>query len=139
MGLDVSHDCWHGPYSAFMRFRMKLSEVAGYGDLLRREGFAGIRPPLELRPVMGEGEQAPIPWPSPEDDPLVILMCHSDCDGEIAPEWCDRIADCLEQLMPAMRRADGVCVRGWSFAEATQAWIDGLRWAAEEKEVVTFG
>ncbi len=25
MGLDTSHDCWHGPYSQFMRWRTWLA------------------------------------------------------------------------------------------------------------------
>ena len=28
MGLDTSHDCWHGPYSAFMRWPVDLSADA---------------------------------------------------------------------------------------------------------------
>lgn len=30
MGLDTSHDAWHGAYSAFTRFRHALAEAAGY-------------------------------------------------------------------------------------------------------------
>ncbi len=29
MGLDVSHDCWHGAYSAFMRWRQEIARAAG--------------------------------------------------------------------------------------------------------------
>ena len=28
MGLDCSHNAWHGAYSAFMRWRQKLADVA---------------------------------------------------------------------------------------------------------------
>ncbi len=30
MGLDTSHDCWHGAYSAFGRWRRAIAEAAGY-------------------------------------------------------------------------------------------------------------
>ena len=30
MGLDTTHDCWHGAYLAFSRWRDQLAEVAGY-------------------------------------------------------------------------------------------------------------
>lgn len=29
MGLDTSHDCWHGAYSAFMRWRRAVAKAAG--------------------------------------------------------------------------------------------------------------
>jgi len=39
MGLDISHGCWHGAYSAFMRWREKISQVAGLPPLALMEGF----------------------------------------------------------------------------------------------------
>ncbi len=30
MGLDTSHDCWHGAYSAVTRWRNTVAEIAGY-------------------------------------------------------------------------------------------------------------
>lgn len=32
MGLDTSHDCWRGAYSAFNRWRRALAEAAAYLD-----------------------------------------------------------------------------------------------------------
>ena len=29
MGLDISHDAWHGAYSAFNRFRQKVAQAMG--------------------------------------------------------------------------------------------------------------
>jgi hypothetical protein len=120
MGLDTSHDCWHGAYSAFMRWREKLAEVAGYGDLRQREGFGGG-----------------VKWP--EGDPLTILLSHSDCDGEIAAEDCASIADRLEQLMPALKIAGEAGGHIGNFADKTQQFIDGLRTAAAANEPVDFG
>ena len=37
MGLDTSHGCWHGAYSAFTRWRHELARVAGY-QVVRLEG-----------------------------------------------------------------------------------------------------
>ena len=28
MGLDTTHDCWHGPYSMFMRWRTAIAAAA---------------------------------------------------------------------------------------------------------------
>ena len=39
MGLDTSHGAWHGAYSAFMRWREMVAEVAGMPPLRMMEGF----------------------------------------------------------------------------------------------------
>jgi hypothetical protein len=38
MGLDISHGCWEGAYSAFMRWRQQIAEVAGI-PLMLMDGF----------------------------------------------------------------------------------------------------
>lgn len=119
MGLNVTHGCWEGAYSAFRRWREKLSEVAGFGDLSQREGFGGN-----------------VPWP--ENDPLVVILDHSDCDGDIHPDDCDPLADALEQILPAMDRAgDGHGHLG-AYGAATRKWIAGLRLAAKNGQFVEF-
>lgn len=55
MGLDVSHDCWNGAYSAFMRFRSNLAAAIGI-DIMNMENFGGKQ----------------IPWPSKTDEPLAL-------------------------------------------------------------------
>lgn len=119
MGLDTSHDCWHGAYSAFGRWRAKVCEVAGHGKLDDRAGFGGA-----------------IPWPT--DDPLVKLLYHSDCDGEIAWEDCAAIADRLEELLPALKRAGDGGGHIGDYAESAGRFIAGLRLAASRKENVDF-
>lgn len=120
MGLTTTHDCWHGAYSAFMRWRTKIAEVAGFGRLTDREGFGGT-----------------IPWPSdPERDPLVYLLNHSDCDGEIAAEHCAPLADALEALLPALDRAGDGSGHIGPYGAKTRQFIAGLRAAAEAGEPV---
>ena len=119
MGLDTSHDCWHGSYGSFNRWRTKLCEVAGYGALDERIGFGGEKP-----------------WP--DNDPLVILLHHSDCDGEIEAKDCAPIADRLESLIPALRIAGDGGGHIGDYAEKTEAFIAGLRAASEAKESVVF-
>jgi len=73
MGLDVSHDAWHGAYSAFSRFRTQLAEAAGV-KLSQMEGF--------------EGSQR---WDM--EDPLSQLLNHSDCDGIIESKHLKLLAE----------------------------------------------
>ncbi len=119
MGLDVTHDCWHGAYSGFMRWRIKICEVAGYGDLMQRQGFGGD-------------------IPFPQDDPLTILLDHSDNDGEIEFKYCKPIADRLLELIPALKKAGDGGGHIGSYADKTQAFIDGLLLANRKKENIEF-
>lgn len=124
MGLDTTHDCWHGGYYSFMAWRKKLAEVAGWGDLEKYDGYYGDRE-----------------YPAPETDALTVLMNHSDCDGEIAAEWCGPLADRLAELLPLLPEEDAgvsghLARRGWR--GTTQKFIDGLRAAAAAGEPVEF-
>ncbi len=119
MGLDVSHDCWHGAYSAFMRWRRKLAEVAGYGDIYSYYEFGGEKP-----------------WP--DNDPLITLLKHSDCDGTINWQDCMSIAKRLEDLLPALKTAGDGGGHIGMYADKTQQFINGLIEAGEAQEDVEF-
>lgn len=116
MGLDTTHDCWHGPYSMFMRWRRELHRYVG---------------PDQTRTL----EQA---WEAGDYDdqtkPINVLMGHSDCDGEIAAEMCDPLADALQAL------ADKMPPRGTydSARPALDRFIAGLRKAQAAGEPVKF-
>jgi hypothetical protein len=120
MGLDTSHGCWNGPYSSFNRWREKICELSGYGNLLEYEGFT---------------LKNPKPWPS-TGDPLIELLRHSDCDGEIKWQVCLELSNRLGSLFPALEISDAVC--GSRFAEKTETFAEGLRFAAKRKEDVIF-
>ena len=113
MGLDTTHDCWHGSYGSFNRWRAKVCEVSGYGNLMERHGFGTL------------DKKGVIPWP--DDDHLVLLLYHSDCDGEIRARDCELIAERLKSLLPAMK------VAGPWYYDATERWISGLLQASNLK------
>lgn len=112
MGLDTTHNGWHGSYSAFHRWRIAVCAAAGYGTLDAYKGFDGATP-----------------CPDPETDALWYLLNHSDCDGAIKSHHCRALAKRLEELLPALQPAD---------AAAAQQWIEGLRLAADRNEDVEF-
>jgi len=153
MGLDVSHDCWHGAYSAFMRWRSKLAEVAGLPPLVLMEGFYRSNGDILSDPFsmiinygkddIGAGrireicKQLPIKWDALKPNPLYELLYHSDCDGEIAWENCADIAFELEKLLPLLPNEDaGGHIGNWQ--TKTQCFVDGLREAYTKKENVDF-
>ena len=118
MGLDTTHNCYHGSYSSFGLWRKKISVVAGFGELDLRVGFGGH-----------------LPWP--EKDPIEILLTHSDCDGKILAKDCAILADRLEQLLPSIANLD---LPGEIFSDSfiTKRFIHGLREAAQKGEDVEF-
>lgn len=118
MGLDTTHDCWHGPYSSFNRFREEISKAAGYGELSQYLGFDGLKD-----------------WP--KSDPIEILLHHSDCDGEIQWQDCGPIADSLEMLLPSLSANDSPVPSCTTRGKAKQ-FVKGLRTAFKAKENVEF-
>ena len=117
MGLDTSHNCWHGPYSSFMRWRMAVCKAAGLGDLLQYEGF-GLSKTKQFD----------------ASDPLTILLWHSDCDGEIAYTDCTALARRLEEILPKLDPSG----ESGRTVEHTRQFIAGLLTAAKAKENVDF-
>lgn len=121
MGLDVSHDCWHGAYSAFHRWRVEIGKAAGIA-LEDMEGYANLEP---------------ISWEPYKNDVISVLLNHSDCDGWIPAEYCGPLADRIEEILPKMPTGDGGGhIYDWT--ETTQRFIDGLRLAASQNEDVEF-
>ena len=131
MGLDTSHDCFHGSYGTFKRFRTELAKAAGYGiNETPRLGQSDYKLDWEaFAPENYQGE-----WDHDLGDPLLYLLVHSDCDGVIHPEQGRKLADRLEQLLPLVGEGDS----GWWMRKKTQSFIDGLRAAAEAGEYVDF-
>ena len=154
MGLDCSHNAWHGAYGAFMSWRKMVAKVAGLPPLELMEGFYepldssaptlyhGIRtnePQMSGRPYLGNiDERLPISWDVLKPSPLHELLCHSDCDGEIPAERCGAIADSLETLITLMPDEDvGGHIGNWR--TKTQQFVTGLRAAKEANEPLWFG
>jgi hypothetical protein len=137
MGLDLTHDCWHGAYSAFARWRQHLAKVAGYAIAKVEYQDGSVMDTIMIDwghipdgALMGEWEKNP-------DDPLLILIAHSDCDGYIYPEQLKPLADRLTALLPSLDGDGGGHVG--SYVEKTQIFIDGLLLAHGAGEKVEFG
>ena len=158
MGLDISHGCWRGAYTAFNRWRHKLAELAGiplplmvgYYVAPREDLLDWVRPrkggplckdsrgPALLHWIEDVMPSLPLSWDPWDDDPLVVLLDHSDCDGEIAPEDCNLLADRLEQLLPQLAELEDDQGHIGDWREKTQRFITGLRAAAVAGEAVEF-
>lgn len=85
MGLDTTHDCWHGPYSAFHRFRCALADARGI-NLDAMDGFSSPG----------------VAWDAIPAHPLDVLLNHSDCDGKIEHAKCADLAAALLSVAPML-------------------------------------
>lgn len=153
MGLDTSHGAWHGSYSAFMRWREKIAEVAGMPPLSLMQGFYQegqvMTDPFymlkykydeddsAIHQIRSLKKQLPIKWSSIKPSPLHELLYHSDCDGYINWKACGKIADELEKLIPLLPDEDnGGHIGNWR--DKTKTFINGCRLAFEKKEKLNF-
>ena len=130
MGLDTTHDCWHGPYSAFARFRVQVAHAVGEPtstdnrelDLWYRGEFANDKG------LMGE-------WPENEPaDPIYVLLCHSDCDGVIEHRHILPLAERLIGI--ASNLVDAPSAN--RFKSTLEQFVDGLQRAHDAREHVEF-
>jgi hypothetical protein len=135
MGLDTSHDCWHGPYIAFTRFRNNLAIAAGYVvKPVKYDGGTCDTAEIDWErierdnPNCFQGE-----WNTSEGDPLVYLIAHSDCDGVLHPPQANALADRLTALLPRLPD-DGINPT----RRQAERFIAGLRTAVTAGEDVDF-
>ena len=111
MGLDTTHNCFHGSYTRFYEWRNALCVAAG----IEYACGGRDRSAAELN-----GDWAKLP-----DDIIYVLIDHSDYDGHILAQHCAPLADRLEGLMPKLLRPD---------QESAKRFVKGLR-AAHAKGV----
>jgi len=115
MGLDTTHDAWHGPYSSFNSFRTNMAKMIGM-NLKKMEGFGGN-----------------IPFSQFNDD-LCILLDHSDCEGYISPDNCKKLAIRLDELIDKMEPTE-VFFSDYQLAKQFSA---GCKLAASKNETLEF-
>lgn len=133
MGLDTTHDAFHGAYSAFNNFRRFLLKSIG-----------GSYPPHENKELMdgywyfGDG------YSVETHKGLAEFFRHSDCEGEISPEMCKIVADELEAILPQVEelakseQSYGHILRDGGWVEVTKQFIEGCRLAHERNEPLEF-
>lgn len=154
MGLDTSHDCWSGSYRKFNRWRTWLAKQIGL-PLERMQGYCNYYITKEeydqteriftdnmtrysepYRSCMNVLEDMidsrAIPWSIMGDDPITLLLFHSDCDGSI--KWYD----CKKLSLRLFKIIKNIEHNGWEY-EKTKDFALGLIRAYKLKENVVFG
>ena len=124
MGLSVSHNAWSGGYRAFNEWRRMLGEIGQ------------AQPVCEPTPGMKLGD-----WEETPDDPLAIIMAHSDCGGHVRAEHAGPLAERLREIL---KRQGGFTLHvptGWDlqeFLRVTEAFAEGLEAAGSAGEPLEF-
>ena len=160
MGLDTSHDAWHGPYSSFMSWRLWLAEQIGI-PLELMEGFyyeddssnpfklLDYKYPkgdeLEMAALKRLRKKLPLKWSSFKPNPLHILLNHSDCDGYINWRDCGKIANELKKFLSVIDNDNNLSKspnieRGVydGMYKATERFMNGCQLAFSKKEKLDF-
>ena len=80
MGVCFSHGRASWSCTGFNRFRSRLADLIG----------------ISLDEIAGYGGNKTFEG---EEDPIVPLLDHSDCDGDLSPEECAKIAPRLKEMI----------------------------------------
>jgi len=118
MGLDTSHNCWHGPYSSFGRFRRCLGEQIG----------------INLDEYLGYNQNGTKYLDSIEHD-IKPLLNHSDCDGSLTVKESRQIAKGLTQIL---KNFNEELPSDYNFKEKIIQFRDGCLDAVSKKQKVKF-
>ena len=137
MGLNTSHGCWDGSYTWFCKWRDRLAEAAGYEFEPDPRPWDPDDRIVMLPPGSVTDETLMGVWDETPEDPLVVLLAHSDCDGDIYPAQAVPLADRLEEIKGLL--PDDEYEAPSNTKNTTQWFIEGLRRAASRGEVVVFG
>ena len=145
MGLDTTHDCWHGAYSAFNEWRNRVAVAAGYGiretDIDGNPRTGGGLKMVDLEYQWFTEDRLMGIWDRTPDDPLLVLIVHHDHDGAIYPPQQLALADRLDELKDhpyLMGQTWGHIERRGGYRGALDRFVAGLRLAHSRGETVGF-
>jgi len=120
MGLDTTHNCWHGPYSSFKDFRNALAAQIG----------------IDLNDYIGYGSPDATKDLTSIDHDLMPLFNHSDCDGILTVEESKRI---VKGLNSVLKNFNDQLDAPYYFKEYIEQFRDGCLDAISKNEIIEFG
>ena len=118
MGLDTSHNCWHGPYSSFNRFRHTLAKQIG----------------IDLNEYRGYDDKGEKDLETIEHD-IMPLLNHSDCDGSLTVKESRRIIKGLNNILENYNED---IPSDFNFKEKVEQFRDGCVDAVGKRQIIRF-
>ena len=134
---ETGTEAWYGSYSAFNRWRDTVAKSAGYAFTETKDSFGLTRDTVLID--WGHITEANLygDWETLPSDPLLVLIAHSDCEGEIQPEHTGPLADRLESVLPDLpSELDRGHIGDWG--ATTRKFIGALREASKTGQKVEF-
>ncbi len=120
MGLHTSHNCWHGPYSLFNRFRKELAAQIGI-NLDEYIGYAENGKGIYLLRNIKHDIQP--------------LLYHSDCEGKLLLTECRKIRAGLLSIYNGLKDKPEPYP---GFIDHISTFIKGLEKAIDNRQQVIF-
>jgi len=142
VGLDISHDAFHGSYGAFNRFRQAVARAIGGSYPPHDPAAKWPLDPDQWYWWAGEEDQNPRGFGDRTHPGLYEFFMHSDCDGEIGPRVCMFLADELEAILPeiaAQGDGGGHLAAAGGLGAVTEQFIRGCRAAGADMVPLEFG
>lgn len=139
MGLDTTHDCFHGAYSAFNRLRKAVARACGGSfppHLPDYDAAFLAREPCPDRDMWYfEDEVVP-----PEHlDGMRAFLGHSDCDGILTPTDAALVEAFLRWASPLVETGGGGHIaRGGGARAMAEQFAAGCEVAVAAGEPVEF-
>lgn len=118
MGLDTSHNCWHGSYSSFNQFRYSLGRQIG----------------VNLDEYIGYGEGG-TKYLTDIKHELYPFFMHSDCEGELTVEESKQIVIGLNKVLENFNENLEL---SYNFKNKIIQFRDGCLDAISKNEIIDF-
>lgn len=118
MGLDTTHNCFHGAYSSFNRFRYSLAAQIGV-DLDEYNGYS----------KSGTKNLEDI------DHGIMPLLNHSDCEGRLKVSESRKI---VEGLNAILGNFNNEIKSDYDFKDRIIQFRDGCIEAISKREMIKF-
>lgn len=118
MGLDTTHNCFHGPYSTFNRFRHSVAMQIG----INLDDYSAYNTNTEKDLSKLEHD-------------LMPFFNHSDCDGILTVEESKRIA---KGLTDVLENFNDSIEADYNFKEMVEQFRDGCLDAISANEEIDF-
>lgn len=141
MGMRATNDAWSGSCSGFNAWRNRIAIILGIGTKeFTYKGAMGfsktmIVPNYDEKAYTAKNYMGM--WKSIPEEPIMLLLAHSDCEGVLKVKHLKLIVQRLEEML-AYARLTLSNEPQFGFYEETEKFIDGAKKCIEQNVQMEF-